>query len=160
MYDRVKSQADAVLLDRDLAKRQYEINQWTSNDKLDTLFIYQWSFMTFCAGILLMYLAQTGFISSGVAWYGFIVLVIIVALITVNRFQYTKNLRDQREWNRRKFPRYKTIPTPSCNQDMLEGISQSYDAAKEYSQGAGASIQSAAGRIAAAGEAAFNTMNA
>lgn len=141
MYERVKGDAKAVLLDKDLAKRQYEINQWTSDDKLDTLFVYQWLFMVFCTGILLIYLAHVGFIGSGVAWYIFTILVIIVILIAVNRYQYTRFTRDKREWNRRTFQKYKTLPTPACNQEVLSGISQSYNAAKQYSQSLQKSVE-------------------
>lgn len=158
IYNRMKGQSTAVLLDRDLAKRQYEINQWTSGDKLDTLFVYQWLFMVFCVGILLMYLSKVDFINTGVAWYIFGVLIIIVALITVNRFQYTKNLRDQREWNRRKFPKYKPIPTPSCNQDMLSGIEGSFTEAKKFTQGLQASVEGGIGRIGSASQAAYNEL--
>lgn len=158
MYERIKGQADAVLLDKDLAKRQYEINQWTSGDKMDTLFVYQWVFMVFCVGILLMYLSRVGFISSGISSYIFGLLLIIVVLITINRFQYTKNLRDQREWNRRLFPKYKPAPSPVCNQDVLSGLESSYAEAKKYTQGLQASAQNAASKIGAAGQAAYEQL--
>jgi hypothetical protein len=158
MYERIKGQADAVLLDKDLAKRQYEINQWTSGDKMDTLFVYQWVFIVFCVGILLMYLSRVGFISSGVSSYIFGLLLIIVVLITINRFQYTKNLRDQREWNRRLFPKYKPVPSPVCNQDVLSGLESSYAEAKKYTQGLQASAQTAASKIGAAGQAAYEQL--
>lgn len=156
LYSRMKGQSDAVILDKDLAQRQYQINQWTSDDKLDTLFVYQWSFLVFCLGVVLMYLVRTGFLSAGVAWSILIILLIIIGLITVNRSQYTKNLRDQREWNRRRFPRYKELPAPPCP-NSLDGITSSYNELKKYTQDAQASatnyVQNVGSRIAGVGQA-------
>lgn len=163
LYNRMKGQADSVILDKDLAKRQYEINQWTSGDKLDTLFVYQWIFMVSCVGILLMYLAQVGFIGSVLAWYIFIILIIIVVLITINRFQYTSSLRDQREWNRRRFPRYKPLPAPVCGADSLQSLSDSYEELKKssrnYADNAGKAFVNTIERIGDVGRAAYNEIN-
>ncbi|NBR62446.1 MAG: hypothetical protein EBT86_12620, partial [Actinobacteria bacterium] len=63
------------------------------------------------------------------------ILLIIIGLITVNRSQYTKNLRDQREWNRRRFPRYKELPTPPCP-NSLDGLTASYNELKKYTNNA------------------------
>jgi hypothetical protein len=41
LYKQLKSQSDALNITNKNAQRQYEINEWTSNNKLDTLFFYQ-----------------------------------------------------------------------------------------------------------------------
>jgi len=73
-------------------------------------------------------------LTAGVATSVFIIMAVIVVLITVNRSQYTKNLRDQREWNRRRFPKYTKIQAPVCPPSNVD-VQASIDAAKSWSQG-------------------------
>jgi hypothetical protein len=40
LYNARKGETDAVIHDINLAKRQSEINQWSTGNKLDTLFVY------------------------------------------------------------------------------------------------------------------------
>ena len=113
VFDSQKSSADAVIHDRDLAKRQYEINQWTSSNKKETLFIYSQIFIVLCTFVILGYLWMKGILGTSVIMIlGTIVLLIVIFTI-VNRSQYTDSVRDKRFWNRRLFPVYRPIPTPN-----------------------------------------------
>ena len=86
--------------DADTAKRIYEMNEWTVQNKKDTLFVLSSLFITLSALLLLTVLWRMG-ISTGhtAAIYAGPVVVIFV-FILINRSQYTKTVRDQRYWNR------------------------------------------------------------
>jgi hypothetical protein len=117
VFNSQKSSADAIVHDRDLAKRQYEINQWSSSNKMETLFIYSQLFIILCTTVILGFLWSMGILSTWVvSILGFIIALIFIFTI-VNRSQYTDSVRDNRFWNRRKFPVYKPIPSPNvCSQ--------------------------------------------
>jgi hypothetical protein len=102
--------------DRDSAQRQYEINQWTSGNRSDTLFVYQVVFIAVLVQALFTGLWRMGIISAGFVAFLAFWLVIIVLLTTVNRAQYTSYSRNKRFWNKRDFPRFAgpPIPTPDC----------------------------------------------
>jgi hypothetical protein len=46
LEDRVKGEALGARHDAQLAKRQFEVNEWTSGNKLDTLFFFQLLFIS------------------------------------------------------------------------------------------------------------------
>ncbi len=102
--------------DRDSAQRQYEINQWTSGNRADTLFIYQVIFIAVLVQALFTGLWRMGIISAGFVAFLAFWLVVIVLFTTLNRAQYTSYSRNKRFWNKRDFPRFggPPIPTPDC----------------------------------------------
>jgi len=113
VFDSQKKSADAVIHDRDLAKRQYEINQWTASNKKETLFIYSQMFIVLCTFVILGYLWMKGILGTSVVMILGVVVLLIVIFTIVNRSQYTDFVRDKRFWNRRLFPVYRPIPTPN-----------------------------------------------
>lgn len=86
-----------------LATRQYEINEWSYNNKMDTLFVFQLLFMSLVASGVLVYLSSIGLF--GPAFLGLLcgLLLVGVILVLVVRAIYTARTRDQRYWNRRQF---------------------------------------------------------
>lgn len=87
----------------DLATRQTEINEWSYNNKLDTLFTLQLIFLGLTFLAILMYLKTRGILGGPFVMYVSAILVIIIGVIIVNRAMYTANRRDSRFWNRRRF---------------------------------------------------------
>jgi hypothetical protein len=133
VYKSQKNNADAVINDRDLAKRQFEINQWSFGNKMDTLFIYSQLFIILCTFIVLLFIWHIGILSASVVFIFILILLLIFTFTIVNRTQYTNDLRDERYWNRRKFPTYKPVPKPDlCNMD----INKEVEKAKEFGQSA------------------------
>jgi hypothetical protein len=106
-------QADALLSDNDLAKRQNEINEWETGNKMDTLFVYQQFLIILCTSVVLSYLWKSGIIGNTVFTTLMIVLVLVFILTVVNRAQYTNLKRDTRYWHQRRFPTSE-ITTPSA----------------------------------------------
>lgn len=112
--DALKRPAQELEADKHLAKRQNEINQWTSSNKLDTLFIYQYLLILLCITIILVYLMKRGLVST-TAFYLIITILALIFMVTIlSRAQYTSNLRDKQYWNKRTFEKQVPIPGP-CN---------------------------------------------
>ena len=97
----------------DLATRQIEINEWSYNNKMETLFIFQVVFISLLLMSLLFYLKGTGVVGGSFVTYVFLLLVLIVGLIIINRAVYTATTRDGRHWNRRRFDGDKSRSSPS-----------------------------------------------
>lgn len=135
VYDTQKGSANAVTHDKDLAKRQYEINQWSSSNKMDSLFVYSQLFIILCTVSLLVFVGYKGILSTSVISIISLVVILIFIFTIVNRSQYTNVLRDGRFWNRRKFPVYNAIPTPNiCDTNIAASIESGVTAAKAQSK--------------------------
>ena len=81
--------------------RQGEINEWQAQNKLDTLFFLQLTFLFFTILVFLLFLRQNGVITTSIVWIFTAVLGILLVGTLVNRLSYTSNSRDKRYWNRR-----------------------------------------------------------
>ena len=113
--NRLKRDADGLVHDRDVAQRQYEINQWTSGNRADTLFVYQLIFICVLTLALFTSMWRMGIVSTGFLGLLIFALIIIIILTIVNRAQYTTFSRDQRYWNKRQFPKFTaSLPTADC----------------------------------------------
>jgi hypothetical protein len=146
IYDNQKNSADAIIDDHSLANRKTEMNEWTVNNKKDTLFVYSSLFVMLSGLLLLTGLLRMEMISTSL-WVGMgLCLIIVFVLIVVNRSHYTNVLRNKRYWNKQIFEgKYGKIPNPLCpdtvdsiyssvnslEQDVRSGISSGItDAAK------------------------------
>lgn len=94
--------------DRDLSKRQFEINEWYNYNKLETLFFLQVFFLSSLTMTIVIYGQKTGMITSMMA--GLLTVLVLVAIVItgVYRYYYTNRERDTRLWNRRDFGPLKT----------------------------------------------------
>jgi hypothetical protein len=109
LEERVKGEALGARHDAQLAKRQFEVNEWTSGNKLDTLFFFQLLFISLMIIAPIFYYHRLGVIPGG-AFYGIVALIVLALLLTIIiRARYTEVIRDYRFWNRRRFP---TLPAP------------------------------------------------
>jgi hypothetical protein len=87
----------------DLATRQAEINEWSYNNKMDTLFVFQILFMSLLFVSILMAFKVSGLIGGAFVIYSLAIVLILVVIIIVNRSMYTNNTRDYKYWNKRRF---------------------------------------------------------
>jgi hypothetical protein len=87
----------------DLATRQYEINEWSYNNKMDTLFVFQLLFVSLVLSAIFVYMNKVGLFGGALLGLLCGILLISVVLILIVRSSYTANQRDQRYWNRRQF---------------------------------------------------------
>lgn len=86
---------------KDTYARQGEINEWQAQNKLDTLFFLQASFLYFTLIVVTIFLRQYGILPGSVMWTINVLFGIILIGILWNRASYTYNSRDKRYWNRR-----------------------------------------------------------
>jgi hypothetical protein len=129
LYNTLKTKSDALISNNNSTERQYEINEWTSNNKLDTLFFYQLLLITLTLMAPLLYLQKNGIIPS-TAFYGITgILAIAVVLTLIVRAQYTYGTRDLRYWNRRRFASMGGPPTATTCDAI---IAASKDQAKMF----------------------------
>ena len=87
----------------DLTNRQIEINEWSYNNKMDTLFVFQILFISLLFASILIALNRQGVVGTAFVWYSVIIITIIDIIIILNRSLYTNIWRDQRFWNKRNF---------------------------------------------------------
>jgi len=145
---------------RDLAnsRRQFEINEWYNNNKLETLFYLQLVFMSVLLIAIVMYFTKKGMITVGLAGiiYGAIALTLV--FVGLYKYYYTNNARDTKLWHRRNFGSTPPPPPtpPGCNdgqntsqQDIQDALAYVGFAAMEAGQCAN-NLNSGLGQINAA----------
>jgi len=111
VFDKTQSEANAILTDSQNSKRQFQINEWTSSNKMDTLFFFQLLLIVLTLMAPLLYANKIGMIPQTV-YYGVSGLIgIAVVLTLIVRAQYTGYSRDNRFWNRRNFAKMGGPPT-------------------------------------------------
>lgn len=107
-----------LIHDKDLSKRQFEINEWSNYNKLETLFFLQVFFLASLCMAIIIYLQKTSMIAGGMAALLTSALVGIVAIVGIYRYYYTNRTRDTRLWHRRVFGSAKAASPPAkCNPD-------------------------------------------
>lgn len=113
---RLTADAEAAKNDKQSAERQYEINQWTSGNRAETLFVYQIIFISILLLAIFTGLWRAGVVSTGFLTFMTFIMLVVIVFTIVRRAQYTTFLRDQRYWNKRNFPKFTAsqFPVPDC----------------------------------------------
>ena len=102
--------------DKNLSKRQFEINDWYNYNKLETLFFLQIFFMAALSMSVVIFLQKNGTVTNAMAGLLTGILVAIVALVGIYRYYYTNRIRDTRLWHRRYFSKTAAPSPPAkCN---------------------------------------------
>lgn len=108
-----------------LAARQVAINQWSFNNKMDTLFVFQILFISILIVSILMLFSYQGLIGRGFVWYTFGILLVLDVLIIINRAMYTNRIRDKKHWERVAFPDDNTKVSPlGRNTEYIDKIAE------------------------------------
>jgi hypothetical protein len=99
----------------DLTRRQVEINDWYYENKRETLFVLQLVLLTALVVVIILAFKSYGWIGEAGGNY-ILLFIIMVALGTwLYRWYYTRNIRDRRYWNNRKFEADGTVaPDNGC----------------------------------------------
>jgi len=95
--------AQGLARDKDVTKRQFEINEWYNYNKLETLFFLQLFFIAALAMAIVIFLQKNGTITNTMASLLTVLLGAITLIVGVYRYYYTRRLRDNRLWNRRYY---------------------------------------------------------
>jgi hypothetical protein len=123
VFEKAKAEADAVAYDSHIAKRQFEINEWTVGNKRDTLFVLQLMLIGLTLIAPLVYLRRIGAIPTSTMTTLIFLILVAIALTFAVRYQYTDRTRDLRFWNRRRFAQMGGPPTPpTC--ESVQGLAQ------------------------------------
>ena len=112
-----------VSQDKQNSKRQFEINEWYNNDKLETLFFLQLFFVASLVMIIIVSVQKRGFIAAPLAAALSGLIAVGVAGVGIYRYMYTEQTRDPRLWNRRRFGAIGPPPpnkVPDCPLDEEE----------------------------------------
>ncbi len=118
-----QNSANVITQDKNVASRKNEMNEWTVNNKKDTLFVFSSLFIMLSGLLLFTVLWSMGIISSYLWVLLSAPLIIIFVLIVVNRSLYTEKLRNKRYWNKKIFEgQYGKIPIPSICPEAIQGI--------------------------------------
>jgi uncharacterized membrane protein len=115
IYENQAKSAGAITEDKNLAGRKYEMNEWSVNNKNDTLFVFSSLFILLSSLILLTLLWRGTLIRS--ALYGSLsgLFILIFIFMVIYRANFTNIWRNNRYWNRRNFEgKYGKIPVPLC----------------------------------------------
>ncbi|NBO71492.1 hypothetical protein EBV26_13595 [bacterium] len=126
----------------DLTKRQIQVNEWSYNNKMDTLFIFQLIFISLLFIGILISLKVKGVVGAGFVWYSMAVLLILLIIIIVNRSVYTNTRRDTKYWNRKRFDGDNTVSSPLGRGDAsyltyIDSIRKAYPAPTTGNSGSG-----------------------
>ena len=138
LYGKTKYDVASSKHDKDLAQRQYEINEWQYGNKMDTLFVFQMILISLVLLSPLLYFSRQGLVPTSILTGVAVLFVIIIVLTIAVRAQYTAYSRDQRYWNRRQFDKQGGPPVPPVSCDSL---SSAYNSTLQGLQGAGTSLQ-------------------
>jgi hypothetical protein len=91
-------------LNKDMTRRQVEINNWYYENKRETLFILQLLLLVVLTLVVILGLLSYGWITQDGADYLMGFVIIVGAGTWMYRWYYTVNIRDARYWSQRRFP--------------------------------------------------------
>jgi hypothetical protein len=147
IFDRTKAEADNATFDSQVAKRQFEVNEWTFGNKQDTLFFFQLMFIGLTLIAPLLYLQKTGLLPTTV-FYGVSGIVVFALVLTVVvRAQYTEQTRDQTFWNRRRFKMMGGPPTAPTCEAIQAYASKGLSSLQNVASQAEAGLEGAVGQV-------------
>ena len=102
--------------DKDISRRQFEINDWFNYNKLETLFFLQLFFMGALAMAVIIFLTKNNTLTPQLSSLISLILIGVVIGTGMYRWYYTRQWRDNRLWHRRHFPKEDAPPkAPTCS---------------------------------------------
>ncbi len=99
----IEGDAATANIKHDNAMRQFEINEWTSANRQESIFVYQYIFFGVLTATIIGGFWRIGFITGPLASFLTFIATAIVVFLIVYRAQYTTFKRDKRYWNKRRF---------------------------------------------------------
>lgn len=115
-------QVSTSVINSGIIGRQEEINEWSNNNKLDTLFFLQVLFITLTFISSMVFLNSNGLISSYLLNLWIVLASFFAVFVLITRARKTSVLRDGRYWNKMRFGTQKAAPIklpPTCPGDPV-----------------------------------------
>lgn len=132
LLEEANKTSDNLRNTNDLANRKYEMNEWTVNNKKDTLFVFSMLFIMISGLILVTGLYRLHVISTSFWMLLSVPMILIFVLTVIYRSQYTNVYRNKRYWNRKRFEgKSGTIPMPNCA-NVTQGLSEAANKASGF----------------------------
>ena len=101
------NQIKTAEINREVALRQNEINEWANSNKLDTLYFLQVLFICLSFVGILIFLMSNGYINSSVFTILTYIIAVFAVVMLVLRWRYSRYSRDGRYWHKLNFGRIK-----------------------------------------------------
>jgi hypothetical protein len=101
-------------INSDLVTRQNEINEWSNENKLETLYFLQVLFLCLTFIASMVYLQSRGLISSYLLNLFIVLAAAFAVFVLVNRARFTAVRRDSRYWSKLRFNK---AASPNIKQD-------------------------------------------
>jgi len=103
VYKITDKQATEKTVNKTLANRQYEINEWSNSNKLDTLYFLQILFITLTFTATLLFLQKNGMIPSYLFSLLSFLAVVFAVIVLIFRWRFTAVKRDGQYWNKQRW---------------------------------------------------------
>lgn len=100
-----QDQLNVIDVNADLSVRQNEINEWSNQNKLDTLFFLQLMFVGLCFIAFILFLKVSEIVPNSVFMMLSIATGILLVLTLIIRARFTSVSRDSRYWHKARFPK-------------------------------------------------------
>jgi hypothetical protein len=107
-------QKSSRIYNKDLTRRQVEINNWYYENKRETLFVLQLILLVALTLVIVLGFVSYGWITQMAADYMMGFVLIVGAGTWLYRWYYTTNIRDPRYWNQRRFGDDGKVEPPSA----------------------------------------------
>lgn len=104
-------------------QRLSQIGEYKFNNRMDTLFLFQLSFIMLLVFIILFYLGSIGKISKIAMWIVLFLFGAIVLLIFLSRAIVLPKIRDKNEWNKMNYGDGTIVPTNYVVAGVAGGVS-------------------------------------
>ncbi len=95
--------ANGIKNDKEVTRRQFEINEFHYNNKLETLFFLQLFFIAVLIMAIIIYFNRRGVLTTAMTGILTAILAAVLVIVAISRYFYTSRTRDRRLWNRRYF---------------------------------------------------------
>lgn len=98
-----EANTSSLKYDMDNTKRQFLVNEWYAQNKLESLFFLQVAFLAMVSAMIVIMLGKMNVFPWIFGKYVVFIIASAAAILAVYRFNYTRYTRDVRYWNKRKF---------------------------------------------------------
>ena len=98
-----EANTSSLKFDMDNTKRQFLVNEWYAQNKLESLFFLQVAFLAMVSAMIVIMLGKMNAFPWIFGKYVVFIIASAAAILAIYRFNYTRYTRDVRYWNKRKF---------------------------------------------------------
>ena len=103
LNDVATKQVTENTINKQLADRQYEINEWSNSNKLDTLFFLQILFISLTLTAVFLFLMKNGLLPYYLFGLFSFLTVAFAVIVLIYRARFTAVKRDGRYWNKQRW---------------------------------------------------------